>query len=310
MALKVLLPAEKLPVLEGSLYQWDYGRVLEIECEEIGSEIVELHFACQGMPEAIVCLCTFSNSVGTVTIPNQCLEQTRPITVWIYKIEGTEGQTIKTFTLPITARTRPSKAYNIPTEYDDIYAQAVTKIDEAINDIEKGNVKAANAIKADNADYATSAGNAESASYATSAGNANTANTASIACGLKYTKVFGGSHKEYEILSQENFIKSNRRYVVCFGGVYYTGYSDALGNTIQFSGNDIINEGAGNNGILWNGIIATAGLIKYTEGTGVMFDSFYMMFICHDGATIREYASTMGYEPKVSAIYECEAIDE
>ena len=181
MALKVLLPAEKLPILEGSLYQWDYGRVLEIECEEIGSELVELHFACQGMPEAIVCLCTFSNSVGTVTIPNQCLEQTRPITVWIYKIEGTEGQTIKTFTLPITARTRPSKAYNIPTEYDDIYAQAVTKIDAAINDIEKGNVKAANAIKADNADYATSAGNAESASYATSAGNAETANTANTA---------------------------------------------------------------------------------------------------------------------------------
>ena len=297
MALKILLPTGKTPVFEGSLYQWDYGRVLEIECEEIGSEIVEVHFACQGMHEAIVSLCTFSNSIGTVTIPNQCLEQAHAITVWIYKIEGTQGQTIKTFTLPITARTRPSKAYNVPTEYDDIYAQAVTKIDDAIGAIENGNVKAANAVKADSADYATTAGNAESASYATSAGSANTANAASVANALNYTKVHVGSVTVGEVIATDNFIKANTRYIIELSSGFYNGFSNSTGSFINFGGLDYDQYGSAQ----------TTGLIEYdAEQGGIVFKGIRVICTRTDG-TVEDYVAG-GYTPRLIRIYECDTI--
>ena len=46
MAIKVVFPANTSSITVAGLYQWDYGQTLEIECPEIGSEIVEVHFAC------------------------------------------------------------------------------------------------------------------------------------------------------------------------------------------------------------------------------------------------------------------------
>ena len=92
MALKVTIPAGIPAVSVSGLFQWDYGRVLEIESVDIGSEVLEIHFACEKMQEAIVRPCSFSNGVGSITIPDVCLEQSTPITAWIYKIEGTEGK--------------------------------------------------------------------------------------------------------------------------------------------------------------------------------------------------------------------------
>ena len=182
MAIKVTIPAEKEAVTVSGLFQWDYGQVLDIECTDIGSEIVEVHFACSNMSEAIVRPCSFSNGVGTVTIPDQCLEQTTPITAWIYKIAGSAGHTVKTITLPITARTRPSKVRDeIPQEFIDKYTELITEINEAVENLEYGNVTSQNAEIAQNAIYAATAGNAQSASYATSAGNAQSANTTQVA---------------------------------------------------------------------------------------------------------------------------------
>lgn len=157
------------------LYQWDYGQTLEIECAELGSEIMEVHFACQGMSEAIVRSCSFSNGVGTVTIPDQCLEQASTITAWVYSISGTQGHTVKTITLPITPRTRPSVSRDVPMEYINLYGEALEEINEAINNLEKGNITAAKATHANTANSANTAANAGSASYATSAGSADRA---------------------------------------------------------------------------------------------------------------------------------------
>lgn len=178
MAIKVVFPTGTDSVSVSGLFQWDYGQVLEIESAELGSEIVEVHFACPSMNEAIVRPCSFSNGVGTVTIPDQCLEQTSKITAWIFKIEGTQGRTIKTITLSVTGRTRPSKTQDVPTENIDKYTELITEVNEAVEALESGNVKAAKAVNADNATHAATAGNAESANYATSAGNANRAATA------------------------------------------------------------------------------------------------------------------------------------
>lgn len=178
MAIKVVIPENTTNIQVGGLYQWDFGQTLEIECNELGSEIMEVHFACSGMTEAIVRSCSFSAGIGTVTIPDKCLEQASPITAWIYSISDTQGHTVKTITLPIIARTRPSTSRDVPTEYVDKYAEALTEINEAINNLENGTVVAAEATHAVSADNATTAGSATSASYSTSAGRAGHATTA------------------------------------------------------------------------------------------------------------------------------------
>ena len=176
MSIKVSIPTGKDVGTATGLYQWDYGQVLEIESLDIGSEVVEVHFACANMTEAIVRPCSFSNGVGTVVIPDQCLEQTTPVTAWVYRIEtiydavgmvvSTEGRTIKTITLPITARTRPSIAREIPQVFSDKYTELIAEINEAVDGLEHGNITAAKAIDADNANYATAAGNAATANHA------------------------------------------------------------------------------------------------------------------------------------------------
>ena len=181
MAIKVVIPENTTNITVGGLHQWDYGQVLEIECVELGSEIMEVHFACLGMTEAIVRPCTFANGVGTVTIPDRCLEQASNITAWVYQINGTQGHTVKTITLPIVARIRPSKSQDVPTEYINKYAEALTEINEAVNALENGTVTAAKATHALNADNATTATSAASATYATSAGSATTAGSATSA---------------------------------------------------------------------------------------------------------------------------------
>ena len=184
MAVKVVFPANTSSITVAGLYQWDYGQALEIECPEIGSELVEVHFACPSMNEAIVRPCTFVSGIGTVIIPDRCLEQTSPITAWIYKVDSKQGHTIKTITLPLTARTRPGKAHDIPPAYVDKYADLIQEVNEAVNAMERGDITVMFATGADsaaNADYAKTAGNASNATYATSAGSATQAGTANKA---------------------------------------------------------------------------------------------------------------------------------
>ncbi len=175
MALKATFTAGSDTTTVKGLYQWDYGQEIEIEATDIGSEIVEVHFACAKMSEAIVRSCTFTNGTGTVTIPDACLEQSSPIKAWIYKIEGTGGHTIKTITLTVTERTRPSVNRDIPTEVSDKYTELITEVNEAVEALESGDITAAKATEATRASHATSAGNASTASYATSAGSATIA---------------------------------------------------------------------------------------------------------------------------------------
>jgi hypothetical protein len=87
--------------------------------------------------------------------------------------------------LNVVARIRPSVSREVPAEYDDKYAEALTAINEAINNLENGNVTVATATHAVSADNATTAGSATSASYSTSAGHAVSATTA---LGLRISK--------------------------------------------------------------------------------------------------------------------------
>ena len=177
MAIKVQFPAGESNVTVRGLYQWDYGQVLEIECEEFGSDMLEFHFACPNMSEAIVRTCTFSANIGTVPIPDECLEQTSSVTVWICRRDSTQRHTIKTIVLPLTGRTRPGNMLDdIPAVQKDAVGQLMEEINEAVNALENGNVAVAKASHANTAGHATTAGsatNATNATYATAAGSAS-----------------------------------------------------------------------------------------------------------------------------------------
>ena len=178
MAIKVKIPYGQNTATVSGLYQWDYGQVLEIESTDLGTMVGEVHFACSNMSEAIVVPCNFVESVCTVTIPNECLEQSSTITAWIYEIAGTQGRTRKVITIPVTARTRPSSGHDIPTEIADQYTQLITTVNEVVGKLGNGEIVVKNAITAETAKSATTAGNASTASYAVSAGSANKATQA------------------------------------------------------------------------------------------------------------------------------------
>ena len=68
------------------------GQTLEIRYAGLPA-VVEVHFACANMDEAIVRSCAALEGVASVEIPDRCVEQTSPITAWVYFIDGTEGHT-------------------------------------------------------------------------------------------------------------------------------------------------------------------------------------------------------------------------
>lgn len=132
MTLKAIIPKGQTELTVNGLHQWDYGRKLEIHSDELPA-VVEVHFACAGMKDAVVRVCEAVDGVATAVIPDRCLEQTTPITAWVYVIDDTAGFTAKTITLPIIPRTKPQPSGTVPEEYTDKYTEAIT----AMNDVGK-----------------------------------------------------------------------------------------------------------------------------------------------------------------------------
>ena len=203
MTIKAVFPTGTDAVTTNNLYQWDYGQVLEIESSDLPT-LIEVHFAYQGLSEAIVRSCSVSNKIGTVTIPNQCLEQYSPITAWVYEISGTLGRTTKKITIPITARTRPGTHKAPPEEYTDKYTELISEVNEAVGALTSGKVAAEHAHSATNASYASASGNASTASFASSAESANTA-TKLINGGLTFGRVLINSYNAKENLFSDSF---------------------------------------------------------------------------------------------------------
>lgn len=186
MPIRAIFATGQTEITVNGLHQWDYGQKLEIYSSELPT-VVEVHFACVGMTEAIVRACETTPGKATATIPDRCLEQTTPITAWVFEINESSGTTTKKITLPIEARVRPSVAEDIPEEVADKYTEAVNAINKATADLKNGAIvakQAENASAAQEANHATSAGHADtagSAGHATSAGHADTARSADLA---------------------------------------------------------------------------------------------------------------------------------
>lgn len=131
MNIKATFPAGVDEIIVHGLHQWDYGRKLEIEADDLPA-IIEVHFACPGMDEAVVRVCSATGGVATVAIPDRCLEQASPITAWVYEVGENYGQTIKVITLNIMQRARPQAGDDIPVEIADKYTEAVGVMNDTI----------------------------------------------------------------------------------------------------------------------------------------------------------------------------------
>lgn len=135
------------------LTQWDYGRKLEIGCADLPA-IIEVHFACAGMKDAIVRVGSAVSGSVVVTIPDICLEQAGPITAWVYCVDDDGGRTELTLTLPVIARARPSRGDYNPEVAQDSYTELVQAVNEAVGEVKSGKVMVANAAHATSADRA------------------------------------------------------------------------------------------------------------------------------------------------------------
>lgn len=234
MAIKVTFQTGQTEAKAPALHQWDYGQQLEIESTDLPTAF-EVHFACQGMNEAIVHSCTAAGGIGAVVVPNRCLEQSHPITAWVYKIQGTTGTTIKTITIPVVPRTRPSRGDEIiPTEVTDKYTELISEVNEAVEQLTKGNVTVANAAKATSADRATQAVSAETSTYATSAGSAVSAGNAETAKQAeKATKDSFGDQIHTKYASFKDSFTPYSSSSILLGGTYQIKVYLTSGNWLQ-----------------------------------------------------------------------------
>lgn len=204
----VIIPGVNEITVHG-LHQWDYGRTLEIHTSELPA-IVEVHFACAGMTEAVVRRCSGVDGVYEAVIPDICLEQTSPVYAWVYVIEENGGATTTTIVMPITARIPPQQDQSIPRTSHDAYTELIAAvndaIDEAIYKLENGEVVVDQALKAnqsnsakfanraDESDHASEADHAILADRATSAGHAVNADNASNASEARSARTAEKAH--------------------------------------------------------------------------------------------------------------------
>lgn len=173
MNLQVIIPPGVKALTVNGLCQWDYGRKLEIHAENLPA-LAEVHFACPGMAEAVVRICDNSEGVIEAVIPDACLEQTAPISAWVFAIDGEEGYTAKTLTLNVEPRTKPQPGAVVPTECQAQYESTLEALNEAYKKEEPAE-EAGHAVEADRArtaDLATEAERAQTADRTTDANHA------------------------------------------------------------------------------------------------------------------------------------------
>lgn len=180
MSLKAFIPSGQTALTVNGLHQWDYGQKLEIHDDDLPA-LVEVHFACAGMTEAVVRSCSVVQGVAEVVIPDQCLEQTTPIVAWVYEVGESSGATIKTITLTVAQRARPQPGGTVPTAISDKYTELIAAVNEQVAALTEGNVTVARALTADTAALATKAATADQAALATKATEADTASYAEAA---------------------------------------------------------------------------------------------------------------------------------
>ena len=117
------------------LYQWDFGQTLQIEGLELPAEF-EMHFS-NGSGAAVVSPGTAVEGIGTVAIPDECLQRSMDsFEGWVFLADENSGRTKATVKFKIERRERPSDIPPVEsvTEikgYADYVAENAEKVAEA-----------------------------------------------------------------------------------------------------------------------------------------------------------------------------------
>lgn len=140
MSIKAIFSPGQTEITVNGLYQWDYGQSVEIILPGFNG-VYQVHIACAGMPEAVVRTCSVVNDVLTVPIPDQALEQTAPITAWIYKAGESSGGTVATVKFTVSPRTKPAASPTLPPELSDRYTEALDAMNEVVDALGRGEIE-------------------------------------------------------------------------------------------------------------------------------------------------------------------------
>ncbi len=116
--------------------QWDYGRKLRIDGLELPTA-VRIDFGISGDQTTVSRIGITKDHVTDVVIPDSLLEQSNNLVAYVYVNDTTEGKTVRTINIPVTARAKPEE-YDTP-ESKELFAEAI----ELINDV---------AVRAENAE--------------------------------------------------------------------------------------------------------------------------------------------------------------
>ena len=126
------------------LMQWDYGQVLRIQGLCLPAA-VEIHFSLQAVGgEAVTRVGTTRDGVTDVVIPDSMLEadkaQNYQIYVWVYLTDATSGETVKSITLSVKARSKP-EGFSSP-EDADLFREAIAVVNESAGRAEEAEASA------------------------------------------------------------------------------------------------------------------------------------------------------------------------
>ena len=122
-------------VIASGLWQYDYGQILKFDDLELPTAY-ETHFANEGDGTTVTMI---GNSDG-VAIPDQFLQNGRPVIAWVYLHTGeNDGETEYRVTMPVKRRAKPSNEEPTPEQQDTI-TQTIAALNHAV-DITNENVE-------------------------------------------------------------------------------------------------------------------------------------------------------------------------
>lgn len=117
-----------------NLYQWDTYQMLKISGIDFGTIAPKVHFANKKSTEALAVNAILQDDGSVkVSIPNSLLTEKYNIVAYIYTNTGLTSKTIKSITIPIIPRLKPSEYYQ-PSDEDIAQIEAIELEAKAIID--------------------------------------------------------------------------------------------------------------------------------------------------------------------------------
>ena len=96
------------------VYQWDYGRWLQIYGLETTDTVIQVHFSDRSCERTEVRLATLTDDYYKVSIPDVLLENSYSINVFVYMVTKDSGNTTHHITIPVIARKKPASFISSP----------------------------------------------------------------------------------------------------------------------------------------------------------------------------------------------------